>query len=343
MSSVSRIFPSVLCVFFTCISACGTVASQGEADAGDGSGDGGKIGDGKVYGPIEGRPCQADMDCQTDSPCETGVCVQAKCRLQPGPSGFICDDGDVCTLHDHCEFGVCIGKTLGCSDGNTCTLDGCDAHAGCTHTPTNQVCNEGDPCTNYTCDSGSCVASGSACDDGNPCTLKDCTSLLGCRTFALSGPVCDDGNPCTLGDLCTFGACTGSGECNDHNFCTADSCVEGGGCKHENIEQICSDGEVCTGFDHCVSGVCTGTFKTCDDGNPCTSDACDKTNAICINTPILEGGACDDGNPCTFNTICVASVCAGQNKNCADGDPCTDDKCVFPSGQCLHTTAFGCK
>ncbi len=292
--------------------------------------------------PIEGRPCTGDNDCQTDTPCGVGVCTDGKCRLQPGPNGFVCDDNDICTLHDACFKGACIGSAVQCSDGNACTLDACDPITGCVHAPTNQSCSDGDPCTAYRCTDGSCFAFGSACDDGNPCTQEDCSGTLGCHTVALSGPTCDDGNPCTADDKCTFGACKGGGLCDDDNACTADSCEGSGGCQHVNLTQICSDGQVCTNFDNCIDGACKGTLKTCDDGNPCTSDTCDPKNAACSNVPIPDGGPCDDGNPCTYNTLCTNSICSGLTKDCNDGDACTDDKCVFPTGECLHTPSFKC-
>jgi hypothetical protein len=292
--------------------------------------------------PIEGRPCTSNSDCQTDTPCGVGICELSKCRLEAGPDGSACDDHDVCSLNDACRSGSCVGDVMPCADGNTCTLDACDAKTGCVHAPTIQACSEGDPCTAYKCEDGACVAGGSACDDGNPCTQEDCSATLGCHSIALSGPACDDGNPCTLEDKCTFGACKGGGLCDDSNPCTIDSCDGAGGCKHLNVPLVCTDGDVCTNFDVCVDGTCKGTVKTCDDGNPCTVDTCNPLNSACNNVPIIDGGDCDDGNPCTFETKCVNSLCAGQTVDCGDGDPCTDDKCVFPSGDCLHTPSFKC-
>ncbi len=325
----------------------GGCVAQDMSYSGDASGQdtSAAIGDGQndaAANPIEGRPCATDSDCETDTPCGVGVCLAGKCRLEPGPNGFVCDDNDICTHNDACFQGACIGSPIPCSDGNACTLDACDPTAGCVHAPTNQSCSDGDPCTAYQCTDGSCFAVGSACDDGNPCTQESCSGTLGCHTVALSGPACDDGNPCTLNDKCTFGACKGGGLCDDDNPCTADSCEGTDGCKHVNLEQICSDGLMCTNFDTCVNGACKGTVKTCDDGNPCTADTCDSANATCSNVPIQEGGACDDGNPCTYDTKCTQSVCSGVTKNCDDGDACTDDKCIFPSGQCLHTPSFKC-
>lgn len=338
-------FPAqLLAVLLTAIlfGTAGCVGAEGGYGADTKGGDGGRT-DGAPSGAMEGRPCVGDSDCQTDTPCSVGFCEAGMCRPHPGPNGFICDDFDLCTLHDACFQGACLGVPMQCSDGNACTLDACDPKSGCVHAPTNQSCSDGDPCTAYKCADGSCSAAQSACDDGNPCTQESCSGTTGCHTVALSGPACNDGNPCTEGDTCTFGACKGGGECDDDNVCTVDSCGGAGGCVHVNLQIACSDGKLCTHFDKCDGGVCKGASNACDDGNPCTIDTCDAKTGACKNAGIADGGDCEDGNPCTLATTCQKGVCSGSQKNCADTDMCTDDKCVFPSGQCLHAPILGCK
>jgi hypothetical protein len=53
--------------------------------------------------------------------------------------------------------------------------------------------------------------------------------------------------------------------------------------------------------DACPSG--------CDDGNPCTTDACGA--AGCTHTA-QNGTACDDANACTTSDVCRAGVCTGE-------------------------------
>lgn len=73
---------------------------------------------------------------------------------------------------------------------------------------------------------------------------------------------------------------------------------------------------------------------SCDDNNPCTSDACDNSTGQCTHTP--TSGTCDDGNACTMSDHCVNGACAGTVVNCDDGNPCTDDTCNSLTG-CIHT------
>jgi len=55
----------------------------------------------------------------------------------------------------------------------------------------------------------------------------------------------------------------------------------------------------------CVGGNCRYTAINCNDGNPCTIDACDPSSPTgCSNTPIV----CNDNNPCTTDR-CVGGNC----------------------------------
>ncbi len=111
--------------------------------------------------------------------------------------------------------------------------------------------------------------------------------------------------------------------------------------------------------------VCAGS---CDDGNPCTKDAC--TAGVCSHKP-ETGLACNDGDACTANDACKTGACTGTKTMCtavdgchlagicnpttgtcsaplaADGTPCTDgnvctvgDACQF--GVCLPKAITDC-
>jgi len=72
----------------------------------------------------------------------------------------------------------------------------------------------------------------------------------------------------------------------------------------------------------------------CDDGNPCTTDACEAATGTCTHTAV----SCDDNQICT-DDFCVQATgqCEHLPANCDDGNPCTIDSCVqaLLAPQCL--------
>ena len=102
---------------------------------------------------------------------------------------------------------------------------------------------------------------------------------------------------------------------------------------------------------------------SCDDGNPCTDNACDTATGQCVTKPSPDGipcgacgavcvaGACkaanaqcatdadcDDGDPCT-DVRCKSCVCElVAALQCDDGNPCTFDKCDWSANGCVHET-----
>ena len=98
----------------------------------------------------------------------------------------------------------------------------------------------------------------------------------------------------------------------------------------------CSDGDVCTGAEGCSGGNCTaGIPLVCDDGNPCTDDACDPGSGCVFAND--DTNACDDGDACTSVDVCRAGACeGGAPVVCDDANPCTDDSCDPLSG-CVFT------
>jgi hypothetical protein len=46
-----------------------------------------------------------------------------------------CNDGNACTVNDHCQGGGCGGGgAKNCNDGNSCTADSCQPLFGCQNT-----------------------------------------------------------------------------------------------------------------------------------------------------------------------------------------------------------------
>jgi hypothetical protein len=74
------------------------------------------------------------LECDDDD-----LCTQDSCSATEGcpdtPVDTPCEDGDACTVSDHCDEGVWVGgPPLVCDDLEPCTVDGRDPGSGCTVT-----------------------------------------------------------------------------------------------------------------------------------------------------------------------------------------------------------------
>ncbi len=272
-------------------------------------------------------------DCNDNNPCTDDFCSpMAGCSHQANTAP--CDDGNLCTLADQCHASTCKpGALLVCNDNNPCTKDACLAGQGCTFTPQNGTCDDGNQCTfDDHCSQGKCTSDQPVeCDDGNPCTTDVCLPGGGC-TFVPNQASCDDGDLCTTGDICQLGECVSGAAigCDDGNLCTIDSCLAGQ-CQHAPADLPCDDANACTVGDTCQGGTCKGTFSIdCNDDNLCTSDFCDPTKGC---TYVLNNAPCDDGNICTLTDQCSGGECVSTGTmNCNDNNPCTADQCLPDSG-----------
>jgi hypothetical protein len=54
--------------------------------------------------------CSADVDCDDTSPCTDDKCVSNACTHTPVAAVTSCDDGNDCTVLDHCDAGSCVGS-----------------------------------------------------------------------------------------------------------------------------------------------------------------------------------------------------------------------------------------
>ncbi len=314
----------------------------------------------------DGTACSDGDACTTGDSCQAGACrggAAAVCsdgdgctadRCEPAtgcvypaqPDGFPCDDGNRCSATDVCRDHTCHGETLACDDSNGCTVDTCDVQTGgCQHRaiPDGTACTDGSICTSGdVCTGGVCLGQAVNCDDKKPCTVDRCDPDQGCQSVAaVDGTACTDENPCTKNDHCQAGVCTGTGlSCDDGNSCTKDQCnPQMQMCEHMLLGQgiACDDKNACTTGDRCgPTGACGGTVASCDDGNPCTAEACDPVSG-CAHVRIADGTSCDDQDPCTSVSRCLAGVClAVTGVSCDDLDPCTVDSCDL-GGTCTHT------
>ena len=307
----------------------------------------------------------ARLECSDGDDCTEDVCSAGDCT-STFVAGIACDDGDPCSWADVCDgdSGACtgpvslcgdcvVGEEDTCDDAFTpdnacdgtvvCTPDGCRTKPGSV-----VVCDtETDtPCRHTGCDpaTGSCATVksevGSPCDDDNACTAGETCDIEGqCTGGSLLS--CDDDDPCTE-DFCdhstqllgcvsvTTCSCESDLDCAQPPFgCLVSVCVE-----EQCVFQTAPDGlrecdnRVCTVGDTCEAGVCApGSLFGCDDGNPCTTDACDEDTdedtAECVSTPLGLEAACDDDEACTTKDACDgAGGCAGVPLPCDDGNVC---------------------
>ncbi len=115
----------------------------------------------------------------------------------------------------------------------------------------------------------------------------------------------------------------------------------------------CQGSSLCALAESCQAGVCQWTPVDCDDGNPCTDDAClpasgdcqhaDNTASCeavypCTTGDLCAGGVCNPGSPVADLTscdggsgVCCAGVCQTGDccgdADCDDANPCTDETC----------------
>ena len=265
-------------------------------------------------------PCDADTlaGCDDGNPCTADACdPQGGCRHIPMADGAECGartcDASLNWTKATCQSGTCTGSSIVqvCNDANVCTVDACDPISGCSYA----AVTDGTECGLRSCDgsltynrqacvAGSCSGTAvvEACDDGNDCTTDTCTAATGCgHGNVADGAECGarfcDTDLAWTEQICAAGACTGSlvlQACDDGNECTADACDGASGCDNTSLTdgtecgaRSC-DGSLNWNRQACLAGTCTGValVQACDDGDPCTADACDAATG-CSN-----GGSC---------------------------------------------------
>jgi hypothetical protein len=297
--------------------------------------------------------------CNDGNPCTADSCDPALgCRFVNHPDGLSCSDGDVCTGQELCQGGTCTNAPdLDCNDGNPCTVDSCATPNGCRNTPvpgcctTNADCVDASLCTvNERCAGGQCLSDPVDCNDGNPCTSDACNPATGCGNVpVVNGVPCSDGDACDGLETCLGGICAPGTplDCNDGNACTVDGCSALAGCTQQPTpgccasDADCADVSACTVNERCVANACASDPRPCDDGNPCTADACNPASG-CVFTPVPNGQSCSDLDFCNGMETCQSGTCVPMAvPDCNDGNACTTDTCNAVAG-CRNTPVPGC-
>lgn len=107
----------------------------------------------------------------------------------------------------------------------------------------------------------------------------------------------------------------------------------------------CDDGNPCTA-DACntVSGVCTHTNITgpcSSDGNLCTDDVCDGSGS-CTHPPVTAGASCNDGLYCNGSDTCDnGGTCVHTGDPCTGGPECADT-CNEATNTCIADVSTPC-
>ncbi len=225
----------------------------------------------------------------------TNPCLACRTSLSrtawsPVDDGTGCNDGNACTHHDVCRAGTCGGTAYTCTASECEASSTCDGAGGCTRTPS--------PSTR------------SCGDDGNPCTADYCNGSGSCGHTSLA-----DGTACGAGRVCVSAACEAG-------------CFIGGTLYPDGAPNPANACEVCETSASTSAWSPTARGSTCDDGNICTTEACDGAGR-CAMTPVADGTSCASGE------VCSSGVCG---EGCFIGGHRYDEGDLNPANACERCT-----
>jgi hypothetical protein len=96
--------------------------------------------------------CVGDGDCNDHNICTLDLCRESVCNYR-AQNNFPCNDGDLCTVSDWCDAGVCVGDPVECPPGQVCD----PADGICKLCTSDAQCDDGDPCTEDICGQSGCT------------------------------------------------------------------------------------------------------------------------------------------------------------------------------------------
>ena len=119
----------------------------------------------------------SSLVCPVSNSCQTGTCdSQLGCLTRPLADGTVCDDGDVITVGDVCQTGVCVGQVPPAPPPPPASPE-CAADTDCGD---GNICNGAELCVQGAC------ASGSPASDGTICSSSEVSALV-CEAGACVG------------------------------------------------------------------------------------------------------------------------------------------------------------
>jgi hypothetical protein len=167
--------PPGSCKVGACVGGACSYSTAKDGTACD-DGDACTKGDACAAGACAGAP----LDCSgLDGACVIGVCGAGKCTAAARSDDTLCEDGNLCTLGDHCVAGVCtkgIGA-VGCSSQGPCKQSACNPATGqCQETPKpdGSACTDGNACTVDKCFQGACQSVSAVCGSSDGCCPAGC-------------------------------------------------------------------------------------------------------------------------------------------------------------------------
>jgi hypothetical protein len=267
--------------------------------------------------------------CSEDDPCPGGlVCREERCMM------WCTRDEDCTSEQDFCVDGACqpLSTNAECTDGTNCTTpaacelaEGASCVAGkCVYLPV--TCTSPPP--------GECLE--------NDTVFKTYSSIGACNRSTGFCEYTQRELPCELCDVVCLGPCAGiscadtAGGCRVEGFCAPGLAGDPATCEYSNAP----DGRACTIIARdtrgvCRSGECVACMRDpdCDDGNPCTDDACNTAEGVCVYTN--NSGGCEDGDACTAGGRCSNGECLFSERTVCDTPP---GECFAPEGECEPAT-----
>lgn len=270
--------------------------------------------------------------------CDIGAYEACSCEGEP--DGMSCDSGEGC---HYCTDGICAAADpTHCDDGDTATVDRCDAGVGCVSEPRPVWPST---CSNSTsCGNGAPEAPTEECDEGPEngtdtlCCDSNCQLRPGGEICRPASGVCDVAEACDGVDP----VCPEDAFASRETVCrvAAGACDEAETCSGES--KSCPEDEPFRGVKVCGAEVgqcederarCDGVHMSCPmnhakaDGSGCALPGC--KHPVCLDgTCTCRDGLCGNGVIDDFEECDLDQ----RNSDSENAEVCCSTQCKFQAG-----------